>query len=202
MSELVNRFIHISTEYSFTRKDEYLIEGEKIEETINLLDKRIHDYLIKLIITDIDEKSSNTISRYLDQIKDFERLGDHCKNLLGFFKERYENEMELSVDGKQDLTQIYQVLVDMSDLTTTAVKKWSIDEASAALKCEVEIDKLEEVFHGRHVHRINTGVCSILNSEHFVEVLANVERMGDHMENICESIAGLDHLSFSTNTND
>lgn len=202
MSELVNRFIHISTEYSFTRKDEYLEEGEKLEKTINLLDQRIHDYLIKLIITDIDERASNTISRYLDQIKDFERLGDHCKNLFGFFKERYENEMELSNEGKQDLTQIYQVLVDMSDLTTLAVKKWSKDEAYAALKCEVEIDKLEEVFHGRHVHRINTGACSVLNSEHFVEVLANVERMGDHMENICESIVGLDHLSLSINTKD
>ena len=110
--------------------------------------------------------------------------------------------MELSNEGKQDLTQIYQVLVDMSDLTTLAVKKWSKDEAYAALKCEVEIDKLEEVFHGRHVHRINTGACSVLNSEHFVEVLANVERMGDHMENICESIAGLDHLSLSINTKD
>ena len=202
MSELVNRFIHISTEYSFTKNDEYLEEGEKLEKTINLLDQRIHDYLIKLIITDIDERASNTISRYLDQIKDFERLGDHCKNLFGFFKERYENEMELSNEGKQDLTQIYQVLVDMSDLTTLAVKKWSKDEAYAALKCEVEIDKLEEVFHGRHVHRINTGACSVLNSEHFVEVLANVERMGDHMENICESIAGLDHLSLPTNTKD
>ena len=188
MAELVNRFIHISTEYSFERKDEYLVEGEKIEATINLLDKRIHDYLIKLIITDIDEKASNTISRYLDQIKDFERLGDHCKNLLGFFKERYENNMELSIDGTQDLKQIYQVLVDMSDLTTTAIKKWSSDEAYSALKCEDEIDKLEEVFHGRHVYRVNTGKCSVLNSEHFVEVLANIERMGDHLENICESI--------------
>ena len=99
--------------------------------------------------------------------------------------------MELSIDGTQDLKQIYQVLVDMSDLTTIAIKKWSSDEAYSALKCEDEIDKLEEVFHGRHVYRVNTGKCSVLNSEHFVEVLANVERMGDHMENICESITSL-----------
>ena len=194
MAELVNRFIHISTEYSFARNDEYLDEGERIEKTINLLDKRIHDYLIKLIITDIDVKASNTISKYLDQIKDFERLGDHCKNLLGFFKERYDNEMELSVDGTQDLKQIYEVLVNMSNLTTTAIKKWSIEDANDALKFEIEIDKLEEVFHGRHVHRINTGVCSILNAEHFVEVLSNVERMGDHMENICESIVSVEAI--------
>ena len=96
--------------------------------------------------------------------------------------------MELSSEGMQDLEQIYGVLINMTDLTVDALNKWSVEEATSATKCEEEIDKLEEIFHGRHVHRLNTGVCSVLSSEHFVEILANIERMGDHLENICESI--------------
>ena len=184
----VKRFIYISREYSFKRVDEYLEEGDKLEQTINCLDKRIHDYLVKLMITDLDTKQSNKLSKYLDQIKDLERLGDHCKNLLEFFKERYENGFELSMDGSQDLEQIYGVLITMTDLTVDAVTNWNKDDAEKASKCEDEIDKMEELFHSRHVHRLNNGICSVLSAEHFVEVLANIERMGDHLENICESI--------------
>lgn len=188
MGANVKRFVYISKEYSFKRNDDYLIEGEKLEKTINSLDKRIHDYLIKLMITDLDAKSSNKLSKYLDQIKDFERIGDHCNNLLGFFKERYENNMELSIDGTQDLEQIYNVLVNMTELTVKAITNWSIEEAKEAAKYEEEIDKLEEIFHNRHIHRLNNGICSVLNSEHFIEILTNIERMGDHLENICESV--------------
>ena len=184
----VKRFIYISREYSFNKVDEYIEEGEKLEEIINCLDKRIHDYLVKLMITDLDSKQSNKLSKYLDQIKDLERIGDHCKNLLGFFKERYENGFELSSEGTQDLEQIYGTLVMMADLTLSAIEKWDKESAEKASQCEDEIDKMEELFHERHIHRLNTGMCSVLSAEHFVEVLVNIERMGDHLENICESI--------------
>ena len=184
----VKRFIYISREYSFNKVDEYIEEGEKLEEIINCLDKRIHDYLVKLMITDLDSKQSNKLSKYLDQIKDLERIGDHCKNLLGFFKERYEKGFELSSEGTQDLEQIYGTLVMMADLTLSAIEKWDKEAAEKASQCEDEIDKMEELFHGRHIHRLNTGMCSVLSAEHFVEVLVNIERMGDHLENICESI--------------
>jgi phosphate:Na+ symporter len=188
MANKVKRYVYIAREYSFEKNDEYYEESKRLEERINILDKRIHDYIIKLIITDVSVKSSKLMSKYLDQIKDFERIGDHCKNLFGFFKERYENKMELSTDGIQDLEQIYDMLIIMTDLTIDSVLKWDSGLALEATKCEDQIDKLEEVFHARHVHRLNSGACSVLNSEHYVEVLANIERMGDHLENIAESV--------------
>ena len=188
MANKVKRYVYIAREYSFEKNDEYYEESKRLEERINILDKRIHDYIIKLIITDVSVKSSKLMSKYLDQIKDFERIGDHCKNLFGFFKERYENKMELSTDGIQDLAQIYDMLIIMTDLTIDSVLKWDSGLALEATKCEDKIDKLEEVFHARHVHRLNSGACSVLNSEHYVEVLANIERMGDHLENIAESV--------------
>ena len=188
MANKVKRFVYIAKEYSFEKNDEYFEEAKRLEERINILDKRIHDYIIKLIITDVSVKSSKLMSKYLDQIKDFERIGDHCKNLFGFFKERYDNKMELSVDGTQDLAQIFDVLMIMTDLTVDSVLKWNSGLALEGTKCEDQIDKLEEVFHARHVHRLNSGACSVLSSEHYVEILANIERMGDHLENICESV--------------
>lgn len=188
MASKVRTYVHITKGYAFVRDDSILAKGEALERDINVLDKRIHDYLIKLTIVDLSKDSSKFLSKYLDQIKDLERVGDHCTNLLEFFKERYEKNMHLSDDGTQDLEQIFDVLMQMTDKTTEAIEKWSSQEAVEASKFEDQIDKLQDVLHERHVHRVNNGLCSFINTERYVEILSNIERMGDHLENICQSI--------------
>ncbi len=188
MCKCVTDYVTIAKEYSFEQKSSYVEQARQLEDTIDCLDKRIHDYLIKLTITDISESNSHLLSAYLDTIKDLERIGDHCTNIFEFFGERYETNKELSEDGKQDLSQIYEVLVKMVELTITSFYKWDRELALQVNQFEEEIDKLEVVFHQRHVHRINSGACSYLNADHYVEVLSNIERMGDHLKNISDSI--------------
>jgi phosphate:Na+ symporter len=92
--------------------------------------------------------------------------------------------MHLSEDGVQDLEQIYTALQNMTDGTVEAIKSWDEGLAKATLPYEDEIDSLEETLHERHIHRVNSGTCSFMNTEHYVEILSNIERMGDHLTNV------------------
>lgn len=188
MVETVNEFFKIAKSYSFERDDSLIEKGIEYERTINMLDKRIHDYLIKLTISALDDKSSTKLSKYLDLIKDMERVGDHCTNLFEFFKERYDKDMHLSQDGIQDLDQMYTTVGKMIEGTLEAVKNWSPQIAQEVMPLEDETDRLEEVLHERHIHRVQSGSCSFINTEHYVEVLSNLERIGDHLNNTLESI--------------
>lgn len=192
----VNEYVILTKKYAFERNDELLNKGDDLEKSINSLDKRIHDYLIKITVKGLDKKSSALLSKYLDSIKDLERIGDHCTNILGFFKQRYDHNMELSEDGVQDLDQIFTTLVNMSNLTMIALNDWDNAVAGKALELEPEIDKMEEIFHERHVHRVNTGKCTYMNSEHYVEVLSNIERMGDHFTNVLELICNDEYCEY------
>lgn len=196
MARQVNEYVHLAKNFSFEYDEKVIDIGKEYEKKINSLDKRIHDYLIKLTITDLSDNSSKLLSKYLDLIKDLERVGDHCTNIIEFFDERHNKNLELSNDGHQDLEQIYTVLLDMTDKTTSAVATWSSEEATKGSLDEEEIDKLEDVFHQRHVHRVNNGDCSYLNSDHYVEILSNIERMGDHLYNICEDIFQDEYCQF------
>ena len=187
MCECVTKYVDMAKCYSFEKKS-FDIDPAELEKTINSLDKRIHDYLIKLTLTDLSVSNSHLLSAYLDTIKDLERIGDHCTNIFEFFDERYETNKELSEDGKQDLEQIYAVLLNMVNVTIESFYSWNKELAVQANQYEEEIDKLEVVFHHRHVHRINSGACSYLNADHYVEILSNIERMGDHLKNISDSI--------------
>ena len=196
MATTVNKYIKITIDYSFKRNDDLLELGDNYEKEINSLDKRIHDYLIKITVKGLNKNSSDLLSKYLDSIKDLERIGDHCTNILGFFKERYKHNMSLSEDGTQDLEQIYSVLNNMSDYSLEAINNWNKNIAKKGLELEPEIDKLEEVFHDRHMHRVDTGVCSYMNSEYYVEVLSNIERMGDHFTNVLELICNDEYCKY------
>lgn len=188
MCRCVLEFVTIAKNFSFEKDKTSIPRGKEIEETINCLDKRIHDYLIKLTIADLNETNSHLLAIYLDTIKDLERIGDHCTNLLEFFDERYETDKVLSEDGTQDLAQIYGVLLQMLDLTMSSFMEWNVDKAKLVNDYEEQVDKMEAVFHQRHVHRINSGACSYLNADHYVEVLVNIERIGDHLKNISDYI--------------
>lgn len=196
MTQCVKEYVYLAKEYSFVEEKGVIEKGEELEKTINCLDKRIHDYLIRLTITHLNETNSHLLSVYLDQIKDLERVGDHCSNILEFFEERYETDKHLSEDSLQDLDQIYGILLQMVDAASDAILKWDLNKAEETATYEDQIDKLEEVFHQRHVHRINSGTCSYLNSDHYVEILSNIERMGDHLKNISDGILTKEYCQY------
>lgn len=196
MCKCVTEYVQMAKNYSFEKKRNFETDPAELEKTINSLDKRIHDYLIKLTLMDLSVTNSHLLSAYLDTIKDLERIGDHCTNIFEFFDERYETNKELSIDGKQDLEQIYEVLLNMVNVTIESFYHWDKELALKANQYEEEIDKLEVVFHHRHVHRINSGACSYLNADHYVEILSNIERMGDHLKNISDSIVADEYCKF------
>ena len=56
-----------------------------------------------------------------------------------------------------------------------------------------------DALHQRHVHRIDSGACSYSNADYYVEILSNLERLGDHLENISESVIEVFHIPQETN---
>ena len=84
----------------------------------------------------------------------------------------------------------------MTDGTVKAIVEWDNDIAEEARVYEDQIDRLEEVLHERHIHRVNAGVCSFQNTEHYVEILSNIERMGDHLTNILDSIITKEYCKY------
>ena len=69
----------------------------------------------------------------------------------------------------------------------------SVVEPSEDYEIEDETDNLEEALRERHVHRVESGVCSFINTEHYVEILSNLERMGDHLKNVLDSIVTVEY---------
>ncbi|MDX5979744.1 PhoU domain-containing protein, partial [Exiguobacterium profundum] len=59
-------------------------------------------------------------------------------------------------------------------------------EARKVIEMEAKLDMLERQFRKNHVVRLNTGACDGQAGMFFVDMLSNLERIGDHAMNITE----------------
>lgn len=188
MSDLVVKFYKLTYNYAFENNKETPSIAEKYEEEIDVLDEKIHRYLINITLENVDKDESNTLSKYLDTVKDLERIADHLTNIVEFFEKRYAANQQLSEEGSKDL----KTMMDSLDLMVTsaceAINTWDKNLARKVVLEEPKVDDMEEVYRKRHVIRINKGICQVSELDFYVDILSNLERIGDHADNIAENV--------------
>jgi phosphate:Na+ symporter len=52
------------------------------------------------------------------------------------------------------------------------------------------IDRLEEMLRDNHIARLNTGECGVQPGLIFIDMLHNLEKIGDHAFNVAEALGG------------
>lgn len=188
MGRITKEYFKLTYDYSFENIQGTPDKAAWYEHQINGLDTRIHDYLIKLTQSDLRSNQTDIVSKYLDTIKDLERVGDHCTNIVDFFNQRYEAHLFLSEEGTQDLKKMFDTLERMVVNSIDAISTWDKDKARLVCADEETVDDMEEHYRKRHILRLNKGVCSVSNLDYYVDILSNLERVGDHTNNIAENV--------------
>ena len=65
--------------------------------------------------------------------------------------------------------------------------------AQRVVEREGEIDLMERNYRREHIRRLNEGLCSPEAGVIFLDIISNLERIGDHASNI--ALAILDNFS-------
>lgn len=173
--------------------DEKLIDKSvKYEEQINSLDKRIHDYLTLMIKHNPDPKTSTQISKCLDIIRDLERIGDHCINIIEFTTEN-QSTTPYTEKAVSELNKIFSKVEEMILISTNSLTELNKEELVNVFKIEKEVDEMEAKYRKRHFIRINQKECTN-TSYSFVEILSNLERIADHCNNVSTNLYTEEYL--------
>ncbi len=188
MGAIVKKYLALTNVYSLKEKEELINEAYTFEMLLDKYDQKLHDYLIKISQAGLDKNGSKKLSRDLDTIKDFERIGDHLTNIIQFFIERYKESQLLSEEGQRELTELYGVLIQMLDDTLISFETNNIELAKKVVKTEDLVDELEEIYRYRYIERLKNGEITFVVAENYADILSNLERIGDHLMNVASSV--------------
>lgn len=170
----------------------------EMENAINTLDSKITDYLVLISHETLNDHDSNDYLANMKAIKDFERIGDLCINIAKYYEAIYDEKEDFSSEARKDLEMMMDMVIDMLNHAVTAFDKHDLEAIDYVDDKESDLDYFNKKAKQRHIKRVSnkTEKSTLVNST-YVDILANLERMGDHCQNIAEAYV-LDESAYVT----
>lgn len=162
-------------------------EAEKIrerEDTIDRLEDRLGNYMLKIPQDNLSEQSSATISALLHILSEFERIGDYSINLVEFAENMESTGAKFSPQAQFELTTIGEAVKEAIDMALGCFEKQDLALAETIEPLEEVVDQMQETLKDRHINRLRNGQCTVDAAFPFVESLSCLERISDHCSNI------------------
>lgn len=167
----------------------------KQEDKNDRYEDKIGTYLVDLSSKNtLSESESKEVSKMLKIIGDLERIADHAINIGQASRELRDKNLSLSDDAIKEMDNMLNAVKECVDLSLLAFEK---DDLAIALKIpplEEVIDELKAILRANHIDRVKRRQCSIEAGFIWSDLLTNLERVGDHCNNIATEI--IDDLNY------
>ena len=165
--------------------------AELIHQTEDLIDftnNELTKYLIKLTSL-VDGNEEKIIGSYFHVVNDIERVGDHAENLLELSEKMKDMDLTFSSDALDELQTMFDKVSLMYDIALDVFDDKTHERHLQELnKLEDEVDDLKNYLQTQHFARLSSGNCKMELSAFYSSTIAGLERVGDHLVNVGNSI--------------
>lgn len=174
---------------AFFKKDEKLAqEVFRLEKIVNGMERSIAEYLVKLSNTSLSAEQHELVDSLINTINDIERVGDHSDNLAELAIYAIDNDIDFSEEATNELIHMNDRVIKSYKQSILALKSNDIRIAKKVAEREGEIDLLEKNLRASHIARLNKQACVPGAGVVFLDIISNLERIGDHAANIALTV--------------
>ncbi len=159
------------------------------EEAVDSLREAITDYLVKMMQNELSQDESRKIPSLIHAINDVERIGDHAENLRDLAEQKIENKLLFSPLATEEIQRMYDEISRMIDCSVKALQNNDADEAKVVMEEECQINTMRDRLKNNHTKRLEEGKCNVLSGVVFLDVISNLEKIGDHLNNVAQAVA-------------
>lgn len=168
-----------------TSKKSLFAENEK---HIDELNKYITQFLVKLSSEDISGVDESKVSSFYHVTSDIERIGDYAENIVEYAEEMIKAGAKFSDHATAEIREMDGYISELYRNVEMAFANHNLSYSQNIDNAENDVDAMCDRMKEAHIRRTNEGRCSPEAGSVYLQLAVNLERIGDHMNNIGNSI--------------
>ena len=161
----------------------------EMEDIVDSLQGETVKYLASLYTSgNLTENQALQVSEMIHVASDIEHIGDHCTNIVEFAREKIKNKYEFSDTASAEIYECFDSIRRMTTDTIKALENGDSELARDVLEQEKEINATEDRLRVQHMRRLNERICSPEFTVMYIDIVHNIEKIGDYCTNIAEAV--------------
>jgi phosphate:Na+ symporter len=162
----------------------------QIEDFIDEFQLEITSYISALVLRDLSDNLSIKLPVLLHTVNDLERIGDHALNIAEIAERKIDNKLLFSEAALAEADQMRKEADQMFDYIISALENDDTEAARSAIVNENNLNRMQIDFRRSHVKRMTDAVCTPQTGLIFIDLVDNIEKIGDHLTNIAQAVVG------------
>ncbi len=172
----------------FENKEELSYKVFDAEKKVNELSKLILEYLVKLDKESLTNYEKDKLVVLMNVLNDIERVGDHADNVGELALYKIENKVSFSDTANHEIEKMFYDTMSVYKLSLNAIKTIEWKDCERVIEDDKKIDVMYKNLRKNHIDRLNNYICEPSAGIIFLDLIGNLERIGDHSSNIAELI--------------
>ena len=162
----------------------------KYEEITDRIEYEIAQYLNEVSKNEISEEVSNKIKAMYKIIGEMESLGDSGESIGRILKRKNIHKESFDQNVLDRLNKMMDIVQVAYDVMVENLKNPELKDISNAQNCEYNINECRNNLREEHILNIEHNTYSYLTGVYYMDVLSELEKLGDFMINISQAVVG------------
>ncbi len=188
-----NGFAYIRQAINETNPDKFDKFNEKLvkyEEITDKIEYEIATYLNEVGKNEISEEAADTIKSMYKIIGELESLGDSGESIGRILKRKNIHNCSFDKPILDKLNKMMDMVQKGYDVMIQNLKNSELKEISNAENAEYNINECRNHIREEHIVNIENNSYSYLTGVYYMDVLAELEKIGDFLINISQAVVG------------
>ena len=167
-------------------------EIKSLEVQTDEMEEEIVDFCSQLARAGSSPRVGRDVAVYLELANDIERIGDHCMNLVLLAERRYEKGYAIPDSTRAELDDMAAAVKEFLERTEAILGSTTPSSLAEVKPLEARINKIRNKSRKTHAKRIQAGEMEVREGLIFLDMLTNMEKIGDYCWNVCSAITQSD----------
>lgn len=194
--EITTRMLDFSKDMINSKDDKeswaLITKMKRYEEITDNFEKEITEYITNLSDQEMTHKTSIRLRSYLNISNDMERIGDIFFQLAKTIQSKIERKVYFSVEQREQLNELLDIVQQAFDEMNHNLNLGTYDDANLHKCYELEdaINIQRNTMRDYNQTNLTKPDYNVNSAMMFTNIFSSLERVGDHIVNINESVAG------------